>query len=212
VAHRAQLLTAYQNARWAEHYREQVARIAERERALGDGRDDLARAAARYLYKLMAYKDEYEVARLYGDGSLERQLEREFEGDYKLRVHLSPQFLPRFLAPRDPETGRVRKWSIPAPLMFAGFRLLAALRFLRGTPFDVFGWLPHRRLERRLIAEYEAVLQELGDGLTAENRPLAVEIASLPEHVRGFDTVKERHLEEAKEKERELLAAFRRTV
>ena len=160
----------------------------------------------------MAYKDEYEVARLYTDGSFSRQLEREFEGDYKLRIHLSPQFLPRFLAPRDPETGRVKKWAIPAPLMFAGFRVMASLRFLRGTPFDPFGWLPHRRLERRLIGAYEATLAELAEGLTAENRPVAVEIASLPEHVRGFDTVKERHLEEAQEKERELLAAFRRTL
>jgi len=212
VAHRAGLLAAYQNEGWARRYREIVERVAARERALGDGRDDVARAVARYLCKLMSYKDEYEVARLYTDGSLESQLEREFEGDYKLRIHLSPQFLPRFLAPRDPETGRVKKWAIPAPLMLAGFRAMAALRFLRGTPFDPFGWTAHRRLERRLIGEYEAVVQELADGLTAENRPLAVEIASLPEHVRGFDTVKERHLEEAKEKERELLAAFRRTL
>ena len=212
VAHRAELLTAYQSARWAQRYREFVERVAARERGLGDGRDDLARAAARYLFKLMAYKDEYEVARLYTDGSFSRQLEREFEGDYKLRIHLSPQFLPRFLAPRDPETGRVKKWAIPAPLMFAGFRVMASLRFLRGTPFDPFGWLPHRRLERRLIGAYEATLAELAEGLTAENRPVAVEIASLPEHVRGFDTVKERHLEEAQEKERELLAAFRRTL
>ena len=161
---------------------------------------------------MRAYEDEYEVARLYTDGSLRRQLEREFEGDYKLRVHLSPQFLPAFLAPRDPDTGRVKKWAIPAPLMLAGFRAMAALRFLRGTPFDPFGWTAHRRIERRLIGEYEAVLEELLAGLTDENRPLAVEIASLPEHVRGYDTVKERHLAEAREKERELLAAFRRTV
>jgi indolepyruvate ferredoxin oxidoreductase len=211
VARRVELLTAYQNAAYAARYRAVVERVAERERALGGG-DDLARAVARYLYKVMAYKDEYEVARLYTDGSLARQLEREFEGRYKLRVHLSPQFLPGFLAPRDPDTGRVKKWAIPAPLMLAGFRSMAALRFLRGTPFDPFGWTAHRRIERRLIGEYEAVVAELAAGLTAENRPLAVEIASLPEIVRGYDTVKERTLAEAKHKEQELLAAFRRTL
>jgi indolepyruvate ferredoxin oxidoreductase len=210
VAHRADFLGAYQSAAWAQRYRDFVARVAARERSLGDGRDDLARAVARYLFKLMAYKDEYEVARLYTDGSFRRQLEREFEGDYRLRIHLSPQFLPGFLAPRDPETGRVKKWSIPAPLMLAGFRVLAALRRLRGTPFDVFGWGAHRRLERRLIDEYRQTVEELLEGLSAENRPLAVEIASLPEHVRGFDSVKERHLAEVREKERELLAAYRR--
>jgi indolepyruvate ferredoxin oxidoreductase len=212
VASRVALLTAYQNAAWAARFRARVERVAARERSLGDGRDDLARAVARYLFKLMAYKDEYEVARLYTDGSLEQQLEREFEGDYKLRVHLSPQFLPAFLAPRDPDTGRVKKWAIPAPLMLAGFRVMAALRFLRGTPLDPFGWTAHRRIERRLIGEYETIVDELAEGLTSENRPLAVEIASLPEQVRGYDTVKERNLALAKEKERELLAAFRRTL
>jgi indolepyruvate ferredoxin oxidoreductase len=212
VARRVELLTAYQSAAWAERYRATVERVAARERALGDGRDDLARAVARYLYKVMAYKDEYEVARLYTDGSLARQLDREFEGSYKLRVHLSPQFLPGFLAPRDPDTGRVKKWAIPAPLMLAGFRIMAALRFLRGTPFDPFGWTAHRRIERGLIGEYEKTVAELCAGLTAENRPLAVEIASLPEIVRGYDTVKERTLAEAKHKEQELLAAFRRTL
>jgi indolepyruvate ferredoxin oxidoreductase len=210
VRRRAEFLTAYQNAAWAARYHALVERVATRERALGDGRDDLARAGARYAFKLMAYKDEYEVARLYTDGSLVRQLEREFEGDYRLRIQLSPQFLPAFLAPRDPETGRVRKWSIPASLMLPAFRVMAALRFLRGTPFDPFGWTAHRRLERRLVAEYEATLETLLAGLGAGNRALAVEIASLPELLRGFDSVKERHLAAAREKQRELLEAFGR--
>jgi len=210
VEHRSAHLAAYQNARYAARYRALVERVAARERALGDGRDDLARAVARAYAKLLAYKDEYEVARLYTDGSLERQIARELEGDYRLRVHLSPQFLPAFLAPRDAETGRVRKWSIPWPLARAGFRVLAALRVLRGTPLDLAGRTAHRRLERRLIAEYEATLESLLEGLTRENRDVAVEIASLPEQVRGFDTVKERQLEAARAKERELVAAFRR--
>jgi indolepyruvate ferredoxin oxidoreductase len=150
------------------------------------------------------------VARLYSDGSFAAQLAREFEGDYSLALHLSPQFLPAFLAPRDPETGRVKKWTIPMGLMQPAFRALAALRFLRGTPLDPFGWTKHRRGERAEIARYERTLAELQDALTRENLPIAVEVASLPEGVRGFDSVKERHLEAARSKETELLAAFRR--
>jgi indolepyruvate ferredoxin oxidoreductase len=210
VARRAELLTAYQGAAYAKRYRDFVARVAEREQQVIRGHDALARAAARYYYKLLAYKDEYEVARLYSDGSFAAQVAREFEGDYALALHLSPQFLPAFLAPRDPETGRVKKWTIPMRVMQPAFEAMAALRFLRGTPFDPFGWTKHRRAERAEIARYEATLRELLDALTRENLPIAVEIASLPEQVRGFDSVKERHLEAARHKEAELLEAFRR--
>jgi indolepyruvate ferredoxin oxidoreductase len=209
VARRVEFLTAYQGAAYAERYRRFVARVAEREQQVARGHDALARAAARYYFKLVAYKDEYEVARLYSDGSFAAQLSREFEGDYSLSLHLSPQFLPGFLAPRDPETGRIKKWRIPMGLMLPAFRVMAALRFLRGTPLDPFGWTRHRRAERAEIARYERTLAELLDALTRENLPVAVEIASLPESVRGFDTVKDRSLEAARGKETELLAAFR---
>ncbi len=210
VAKRAEFLTAYQGAAYAERYRKLVARVAEREQHAVNGHDALARAAARYYFKLLAYKDEYEVARLYTDGSFAAQVAREFEGDYGLALHLSPQFLPAFLAPRDPETGRVKKWLIPMRVMLPAFKAMAAMRFLRGTLFDPFGWTKHRRDERAEIARYERTLDELLDSLTRENLPIAVEIASLPEEVRGFDTVKERLLEAARHKEAELLAAFRR--
>jgi indolepyruvate ferredoxin oxidoreductase len=209
VAHRSALLTAYQDARLAERYRAFVARVTERERAVAPGSDALARAVAHAYAKLLAVKDEYEVARLYTDGSFAAQLAREFEGDVRLELHLSPQFLPAWLAPRDPETGHVRKWRIPVRLIFPFFRALRPLRRLRGTPFDPFGWTRHRRWERRLVAEYEATVAELLDGLTPESLALAVEIASLPDHVRGFDDVKERQHETASAKQRELLAAFR---
>jgi indolepyruvate ferredoxin oxidoreductase len=209
VAHRTALLTAYQDARYAERYRTFVAQVADREAKSVPGSDALARAVARQYAKLLAYKDEYEVARLYTDGSFAAQLAREFEGDCALQLHLSPQFLPAWLAPRDPETGHVRKWRIPTRLIFPLFRALRPLRRLRGTPLDPFGWTAHRRWERRLIAEYEATVAELLDGLGAENLPVALEIASLPEHVRGFDDVKERQHEEARHKQAELLAAFR---
>jgi indolepyruvate ferredoxin oxidoreductase len=208
VAHRSQHLTAYQNAAYAARYRALVERVIDAERALGDGRDDLARAVASAYAKVLAYKDEYEVARLYTDGSLERQLEREFEGDYQLRLHLSAQFLPGALARRDPDTGRARKLTLPAPLMFAVFRVIRAFRFLRGTPFDFAGWTEHRRGERRLIADYERRVEELIAGLSAGNRDVATEIARLPEQVRGFDTVKDENLRNVREKEAELLRAF----
>ncbi len=211
VAKRAEFLTAYQGAAYAERYRRFVARVAEREEQLAHGSDALAKAAARYYFKLLAYKDEYEVARLYSDGSFAAQVAREFEGDYALSLHLSPQFLPAFLAPRDPETGRVKKWRIPMSVMLPAFKGMAALKLLRGTPLDPFGWTKHRRAERAEIARYEQTMDELLESLTRENLPVAVEIASLPEHVRGFDTVKDRHLEQARHKEAELLAAFRRT-
>ncbi len=210
VAKRAEFLTAYQGAAYAERYRKFVARVAEHEQRAVRGHDALAKAAARYYFKLLAYKDEYEVARLYSDGSFAAQVSREFEGDFSLSLHLSPQFLPAFLAPRDPETGRVKKWSIPMRLMLPAFKAMAALKFLRGSPLDPFGWTKQRRDERAEIVRYETTTGELLDALTRENLPIAVEIASLPEIVRGFDTVKERHLEQARGKERELLAAFRR--
>ncbi|HZO08208.1 MAG TPA: DUF6537 domain-containing protein, partial [Myxococcota bacterium] len=108
-------------------------------------------------------------------------------------------------------TGRHRKWTLGA-WMFVVLRIMARGRFLRGTPFDPFGWSAHRRLERRLIGEYEARVEELLAGLSPESSELAVEIARIPELVRGFDTVKEEHLEHARAKEAELLAAFRLRV
>ncbi len=113
------------------------------------------------------------------------------------------------LFPKDKETGRAIKVTAGAWVLTA-FALLARFKFLRDTVFDPFGWTEHRRLERRLITEYEETVDELLDGLTPESADLAVEIASLPEHVRGFEHVRARHLEQARERERELLEAFRR--
>ncbi len=203
VERRAAFLTDYQNARYARRYRSCVERVAERERALGDG-TPLAEAVARAYFKLLAYKDEYEVARLWSDGGFRAQLEREFEGDYRVRIHLAPQLANR----RDPRTGRARKYALGTwivPLL----GLLARGKVLRGTPLDPFGWTAHRRRECALVREYEQVLDELLDGLDAGNRELAREIASLPEAIRGFDVVKERTIEETKAKQAELLSAFR---
>jgi indolepyruvate ferredoxin oxidoreductase len=205
VERRAEFLVGYQGARLARRYRELVERVAERERECAPGREGLARAVARGYFKLLAYKDEYEVARLYTNGEFARQLAAEFEGEYRLRLHLAP---PWRFNPRDPLTGRHRKWTFGA-WIFPLLRLLARGRVLRGTPLDPFGFSAHRRLERRLVRDYEARVEELLAGLSPESFELAVEIARIPELVRGFDSVKEEQLGHARAKEAELLAAFR---
>jgi indolepyruvate ferredoxin oxidoreductase len=177
-------------------------RIAEGARV--PGREELSEAVARYLFKLMAYKDEYEVARLYTDGSFAKQVAASFDGDLKLEFHLAPPLL----AKHDPVTGRPRKMNFGAWMMGA-FGFLARFKFLRGTPFDPFGYSSERRTERRLIEEYRAVVEEIVHALTAENHALAVAIASIPEKIRGFGPVKEKHLTAAKAEEAALLARFR---
>src|SRR5712671_5164665 len=206
IARRVDFLTGYQDRAYAERYRKLVegVRSAEAQKVgAGEGKFPLTEAVARYYFKLMAYKDEYEVARLYSDPGFARKIEGMFEGGYKLKFHLAP---PIFNKP-DPRTGEARKSEF-GPWMMAAFRVLAKFKRLRGTPFDIFGMTQERRTERRLIGEYEATVAELLERLDGENRKLAVETASVPEHIRGFGHVKRRHLDEAKKKEAALLAAF----
>ncbi len=205
VARRVDYLTDYQDARYAARYRALVERVTEVERALGTREDRLALAVARYYFKLLAVKDEYEVMRLWASDEFQRQLDAEFEGDYKLEFHLGPQ-IP-FL--RDKDTGRVPKLRIDRRLM-AVLKWIRHLKVLRHTPLDFVNWSRHRRREWALVREYEEVLEELLQGLTADNLDLAARIAEIPEHIRGFDTVKDAQIVAAKEKEAELLDAFRR--
>ena len=151
----------------------------------GDGSKRFSEAVARYGYKLMAYKDEYEVARLYSDGGFLERVKAEFEGDLRIELQLAPPLFAR----RDPETGRLRKRSV-GPWMLWLMGGLARLKFLRGTPFDIFARLPERRLERKLVAEYESVVKELSERLSAANYELAVRMASLPDKIRGYDRIK----------------------
>src|SRR5262249_33498544 len=178
-----------------------IARVEAAEKARARGCSGLALAVARNLFKLMAYKDEYEVARLYSDGTFLDELRRQFEGDFKIQYHLAPPLL----ATRDPATGELRKRAF-GPWMMGAFRLLARLRALRGTPFDVFGHTQERRLERRLIADYEALVRELITALSPDNHALAMEIASLPAQIRGFGHVKMRNIEKTKVREADLVA------
>jgi len=152
------------------------------------GRDALSKAVARGLAKLMAYKDEYEVARLYSDGEFERRLRDTFEGEVKLNYHLAPPLLAR----RD-DKGHLVKRAY-GPWMRHAFRWLARLKFLRGGALDPFGYTQERRTERALIGRYVESLRTVLPRLSAETLPLVLELASLPEHIRGFGHVKEAHL------------------
>jgi indolepyruvate ferredoxin oxidoreductase len=204
VAKRVELLTAYQDKAYAERYRAFVEKVARTEKDQAPGRSGLAEAVAKSLYKLMAYKDEYEVARLYTDGEFLKKLGSQFEGDYKLTFHLAP---PLF-AERDPATGQLKKREYGAWVMPA-FRMLASLRRLRGTRLDIFGYTAERRMERRLIGEYEATIDSVLASLDQDNHAMAVQIAAVPETMRGFGHVKEKNVKAAKAREASLLSAYR---
>ncbi|MGD9983470.1 MAG: indolepyruvate ferredoxin oxidoreductase family protein [Porticoccaceae bacterium] len=203
IAERERMLTDYQNAGYGARYRALVVRVRDAEARLGTRDFPLTTAVARGYHKLLAYKDEYEVARFYTDGEFEAELERQFEGDYRLSFHLAPPLLAR----RDPDTGRLQKREFGA-WMLSAFRLLAKFRFLRGTPFDPFGYTAERRMERQVIADYEARIAELIADLDADNHALAVEIAGLPEFIRGFGHVKEANLATVRRREVELVRRF----
>jgi indolepyruvate ferredoxin oxidoreductase len=204
IERRVRYLTEYQDAAYAGRYRALVERVRRLEAERVRGRTDLTEAVARYYFKLLAYKDEYEVARLYTNGAFLDQLRRQFEGPPKIRVHLAPPLL----AERDSQTGHLKKRAYGA-WMLGAMRHLARFRRLRGTPLDPFGYSAERRTERRLIAEYEAVIEEVLAELGPANHEVGVELARLPEQIRGYGHVKERHLREAKQRESALLAALR---
>jgi indolepyruvate ferredoxin oxidoreductase len=204
VESRAALLKDYQNAAYARRYRNTVRTVRVAEAKLARGFSGLAEAVARHLFTLMAYKDEYEVARLYTDGAFIKKLQRQFEGDFTVEYHLAPPLL----ASRDPATGEPKKRAF-GPWMGHVFKLLAWLRPLRGTALDIFGYSQERRMERRLIADYEALIGELSASLSPENHALTIEIASLPAKIRGFGHIKARNVESAKACEAELLALLR---
>jgi indolepyruvate ferredoxin oxidoreductase len=204
VAKRVAFLTDYQDAPYAERYRSLVERARRAEQERTPGRTGFAEAIARYYFKLLAYKDEYEVARLYTDGTFLRAIEAQFEGDYRLEFNLAPPLI----AERDAVTGHLKKRTF-GPWMLRAFRALAKRRHLRGTTFDIFGYSAERKIERQLIAEYEGVIEELIAALDHVNHDIAVEIAQIPGHIRGYGHVKQAHLEKAKQREAELLASFR---
>jgi indolepyruvate ferredoxin oxidoreductase len=182
IARRMELLTAYQNAAYAADYKTFVDRVAAK------GNKALTEAVAKYLYKLMAYKDEYEVARLHTDTAFLDKIADQFEGNYKLNYHLAPPLIAK-----SNEQGQLVKQKF-GPSMLIGFKLLAKLKGLRGTVFDVFGYTEERKIERALIAKYKNSIEEILQVFNADNMVLALEIARIPEHIKGFGHVKARHL------------------
>lgn len=203
IARRSGFLTDYQNAKYAKRYTDFVAKVRAAEQAKAPGSTDLSEAVARYFFKLMAYKDEYEVARLYTSGDFRRKLEQQFDGDYKLHFHLAPPLLAKKNA-----QGQLQKQEF-GPWVFTVFKVLAKFRGLRGGLFDIFGHTEERKSERQLIGDYEKTVAGLLDKLDAGNAGLAAEIASIPEQIRGYGHVKEAHLHKAKAREAELLAEWK---
>ncbi|MDD3352229.1 indolepyruvate ferredoxin oxidoreductase family protein [Zoogloea sp.] len=201
IARRAALLTDYQDVAYARRYTDLIARVRAAEAPLGS--DTLTEAVLRNHFKLLAYKDEYEVARLYSAPTFRDALAATFEGDFTLHFHLAPTFLAR----PDSASGRIRKLAF-GPWMLTAFKWLARLKGLRGTPFDPFGYHPERRAERALLAQYEADLLGILPDLTTDRLPLAIELANLPEDIRGFGHVKGQAITRAEQKRQSLLTRW----
>jgi indolepyruvate ferredoxin oxidoreductase len=204
VADRERILTAYQDAAYARRYRALVDRVAAEERTRAPGRSGLAEAAAKYYFKLLAYKDEYEVARLYSSDAFKRRLQEEFEGDYRVAVNLAPPLFAR----ADPKTGLTPKRQY-GTWVFGLFRVLRGMRRLRGTPFDIFGRSAERTLERQLIVDYERLMDDVTDALNQANHATAVLLAELPDRIRGYGHVKQGTVEAARKLQAELLGQLR---
>ncbi|MFO0390096.1 MAG: indolepyruvate ferredoxin oxidoreductase family protein [Alphaproteobacteria bacterium] len=205
ISKRVSFLTAYQNATYAERYSTAIAGIKAIEEKLQS--NVVTEAAARYYHKLLAYKDEYEVARLYSNGQFIKELKATFQGDYKLRFNLAPPIMEQ----NDPATGRPKKrefgaWMLPA------FGLLAKFKFLRGTAFDIFGYHKDRRAERQLIADYEADIALVQKMLSKDNADICAELLSVPDDIRGYGPVKEANMHKAGKRRLELRAMLENGV
>ena len=207
MARRAEHLTAYQDAALAARYRERVMAVARLEAERTPGMSGIALAVAESYHKLLAIKDEYEVARLYTDGTFAREVADRFEGVRSMEFHLAPPLLS--WAFKDKVTGHPRKIALPGWLMMPAFRGLARLKGLRGSALDLFGRTAERRLERQLIADYEAVLDEIAARLTPATQATALALAALPMEIKGFGHVKLANYETVKPRQAELLARLR---
>jgi indolepyruvate ferredoxin oxidoreductase len=201
LSKRVEFLTAYQNAAYASTYEQLVSQVRARETALGLG-NKLSTAVAKYYFKLMAYKDEYEVARLYTDRRFVEQLKQQFEGNFSVKFNLAPPMFAKKDAKGHLVKAEFGSW------MWSAFKLLAKFKGLRGGAFDIFGYTEERKMERALIAEYREMVVALMDKLTPENHAVAVELAGLPEKVRGFGHVKEKAVATFRTEKARLLTQF----
>jgi indolepyruvate ferredoxin oxidoreductase len=200
VTKRAAFLAEYQDAAYADAYRALVQKVCEAEAPLH--KTSLTEAVARNLFKLMAYKDEYEVARLHTDIAFLQKIDDMFEGDFTLNYHLAPPLIAKTNA-----KGELQKQKF-GPLMLTGFKVLKHFKWLRGTALDVFGYTHERRTERALIVQYQSSVDAMLGQLNANNHALALEMARIPEQIKGFGHVKARHLAAARDKWNSLKAQW----
>ncbi|MGH1539132.1 MAG: indolepyruvate ferredoxin oxidoreductase family protein [Arenicella sp.] len=203
ISKRETFLTQYQNKAYAKAYTDFVAKVKEQEKRLNCSDFKLTETVARYLFKVMAYKDEYEVARLFTDGSFIKQITHNFEGDYTLKFHMAPPLLSRKL---DAE-GRPRKKQF-GPWMYPALKVMAKLKFLRGSKLDIFGYSQERQSEIKLIEDYKTIIESLFDALNSDNLATAIKIAEFPDQIRGYGPVKEKALKESEETVKHLLEDF----
>jgi indolepyruvate ferredoxin oxidoreductase len=199
IKKRVEFLTGYQNAAYAAQYETLVTRVREREAALKLG-NKLSMAVAKSYAKLMAYKDEYEVARLYTDGRFVEQLQSQFDGKFSVKFNLAPPLFAKKDAKGHLVKAEFGSW------MWGAFKLLAKLKGLRGTAFDMFGYTAERKMERALVTEYRDMIEALLPSLDASSHAVAIELAALPEQIRGFGHVKEQAVTEYRVRKQELLS------
>ena len=193
VRDRAKFLTNYQDSKYANKYNAFVNKIISKDKSIPNDKDDLSKAAAKYFFKLMSYKDEYEVARLHTGNEIREYLDDKLEGNYKIEYSLAPPVL----GGRNKNTGKYPKRKLPS-FTFYIFTILKHFKFLRGTIFDIFGFSKHRKIERDLIDEYENIILKILDNISEDNYEIAIKIASLPEQIKGYDVVKEKNIESTK--------------
>ena len=203
IKDRTSFLSNYQNKKYADTYVNFVNKTINIEKKIDNSNDDLSKAVAKYLSKLMAYKDEYEVARLYTNGEFKEKLNNAFEGNLKLKFHVAP---PLF-APKDPHTGKLKKITIGSWILPV-FKGLSKLKFLRGTIIDPVGKTKERKMERFLIYQYKEDMNKILEEVNSKNLSLAVQIASIPEMIRGYGHVKEEHMKKAALKREQLLESW----
>jgi indolepyruvate ferredoxin oxidoreductase len=202
IDRRREYLTAYQDAGYARRYLGLVERVRSAEARVGAGGTALTEAVARNYFKLLAYKDEYEVARLFADPAFRTALAAGFEGNYRLNFHITLPWSRPEMSGGEPRKVRFGPWLLPA------MRLLAGFKFLRGTVFNPFGWIAERRRERELIAEYERTVAHILERLDPERLDAAVALASIPEGIRGYGPVKVRSIAQAETMRKDVMASF----
>jgi indolepyruvate ferredoxin oxidoreductase len=200
---RYNFLKEYQNTKYADQYKELVDYVKKYEQKIKIDKNNFSNAVAINYFKLMSYKDEYEVARLYSNNEFISKINNTFEGNFKINFHLAPPIFNK----KDKVTGNVLKMHFGSWIMVL-FKFIGIFKFLRGTYFDPFAYLDERKIERLLINDYKDRILEICSKLTKDNYTLAVEIASIPDQIRGFGYIKNRNIEIAKSCEDRLMSAF----